>query len=981
MHQSTEQENTEQENPVSLPKRPGAFFARRRVWILIVCAVVLLAGGGVAWKLLSPAQPADGPVDPIQPAAEPVVDAPEAVLGVRLDVEEDLGTQEGWQDRADAAVKAAYEAGFNCLIVPLYTQSGAICSGTQYAMANGTDYLKYLVSAAHSQAMLLYVSADPLLAPDGDQYDLCRDEDIRRIGDELADICSRYGTDGVLLTPSAPKDGNPSYTSYTAMGGSMGYESYARLMLELYVGKVAREIRTAGGGVCVGAVSPFEQREEALLWAKDGAVDFVTVACDATPYDAETFGAEASAWLEDFRDEIPLYMQMPVSGVRAGTITAADVQSCCEYLIQADNGGLLFDSFSVVTSQEKGMTALRQYISGLADENYGIRKLSVHSPSSHSFETYSDTVSFIGASDPNYPLTVNGEEVERTATGYFSLDIPLAVGKNTITLVHKDVTEVYTVTYNKVLIKSIYPSGESYYPGEASVTVSVVAYAGCTIKARLGSEVVTMSGGEAVGPDDAEAFVNYAATFTMPKADVVPVEVGDLIITAARGGESETKSGGKIFVRAAEGSANPNDTPPSTAYESGYGIQVGVGDRYVAEVTTAQTETLDIITPTDERSRPTNAYLPQGTVDYCNDTDIIFHNPESGNTNSFRNLDYGKRVYSDKNIKIFKATLPETNTVTAVKTQTDARYTTVTFDVAWKAPFQVTLAPQSYANPYPSSGRPDYSVTETTYTYVEIEFCYTVSGQGKVDLGDNNPVFRSAEWVRCESGNYGLRLWLKTPGKFYGWTAEYNKDNQLIFTFLNPYQVTEANNAYGYSLEGAVIVIDAGHGGSDCGAIGSSKQYTEAVLNLILARKIQRELENLGATVVMTRGDDSRVSLESRANLTTQIKPDLFVSVHRNASTNTAARGYENFYFYPYSKALGDAVGKRTAPNFTVDRGVTFYPFYVCRVSCCPSILTENGFVTNQNDLEMIKSDSHNNAVAAATVAGIVDYLASLKQE
>ncbi len=966
------------ENLTEKPEKPSA---SRRWLIIIISCVVLLAGlvGGGIW-LFRPEDdlPADVEVKPIVEAKEPDVDAPDAVMAVTLDVEKDIGLSEGWQGRIDAAVKAAYEAGFNCIIMPIYAEKGAIYKSSHYSMADANDYLEYAVKATHERAMLLYIGADPLLSAKSGQNDLTDQAALRVTANELAQVCSRYSADGVLLTPATLKEGNPSYASYTADGGSMGYSEYARQMLGIYIGKVAREIRISGGGVCVGTVADFNSREEALDWAKEGAVDFVNVACEPTEFNEAAFSQTATEWLTSFEGIAPLYMQMPISAVSSGA-AASDLQARCEWLIKAKNGGIVFDSFHIVTSQDGGVSKLREYISTLADENYGIRKLAVHSPSARSFETYSNKVSFIGASDPNHPLTVNGQQVERSETGYFSLDINLKVGKNTVTIVHKDVTEVYTVTYNKVLIKSIFPAGENFYSGGASVTVSAIAHAGCTVKARLGTEIVEMVSTGPASNDEAEMFVVYTATFTMPKADVVPVEVGELIVTATKGGEAETKSGGKIIVRAATTPVNPNDTPASSAYESGYGIKVGEGDRYVAEVAVYQTETLDIITPTDERSRPTNAYLPQGTVDYCNDTDIVFNNPESGHSNSFRNLDYGKRVYSDKNIKLFKAILPETNTVTAVKTAIEGRHTAITLDVAWKAPFNVTLAPQSYTDPYPKSGRPDYSVTETTYTYVEIEFCYTVSGQGKVSFSDDHPLFKSAEWVKCESGNYGLRLWLKREGQFYGWTAEYNKDNQLVFSFLNPFQVTESNNAYGYSLEGAVILIDAGHGGSDCGAVGSSKQYTEAVLNLILARKIQRELEDLGATVIMTRSDDSLTSLDSRATLTAKTKPDLFISVHRNASVNTSARGYENFYFYPFSKSLGDAVAKHVGGSFTQNRGVTFYPFYVCRVSSCPSILTENGFVTNRNDLEMIKADSHNNAVAKGTVAGIVEYLASIK--
>ena len=75
-----------------------------------------------------------------------------------------------------------------------------------------------------------------------------------------------------------------------------------------------------------------------------------------------------------------------------------------------------------------------------------------------------------------------------------------------------------------------------------------------------------------------------------------------------------------------------------------------------------------------------------------------------------------------------------------------------------------------------------------------------------------------------------------------------------------------------------------------------------------------------------------------------------------------------------------DSVYNRVKGDFTTDRGVQFYPFYVTRVSCCPSILTENGFVSNADDLQMIKEDSHNEALARHTVEGIIDYFLSIKQ-
>ncbi len=954
-----------------------AFASRHRLLAVLAVVMVVVSVVTCTFLLIYFNKNSSVPLtaDPVEKVEEPDADAPRSILAVTLKVED--FSSDDWQTQVESKITKAYDSGFNCIVVQSLSSGKAIYKSSIFESLDGNDYLRYIIDTAHKKAMLVFVKADPLAMPDSsNQYNICSDSSVTESSNEISYLCLSYGADGVILAPSELDKNNPTYSDYTANGGSMGYEEFAGLMLGKFVGRVAKEVRISGGGVCVGASVPLNDFENSKTWAEDGALDFVEVVSDFTAL--EDFKAYADSWIDSAEDGVEVYFNMPSSKVDTENTVSMLCQQC-DYLVERANTGFIFDSFNVVDKADTDFAELTALLASITDEEYGIRTLTVQSPSSHDFSTYSDTVSFIGSSDPNYPLTLNGKDVERTATGYFTLTLKLEAGKNTFVFAHKETSETYTVTYNKVLIKSIYPSEEVYYDGGVSVTVGVIAYNGCTVKARLGNQVVDMVGGAAATNDVSESFVSFTAEFTMPEADVVPIEVGELIITAVRNGESETKAGGKIIVRAKDTTSSVTSGTASSVYESGYGIQVGVGDRYVAEVATYQTETLDIITPTDERSRPTNAYLPQGTVDYCSDTDIVFNNPESGNTNSFRNLDYGKRVYSDENIKIFKATLPETNTVTAVDTVNNGRHTVITFDVAWKAPFNVTLAPQSYADPYPKSGRPDYSVTSTTYQYIDLEFCYTVSGQGKVELGDN-PVFSKAEWIKCESGNYALRLWLKQEGMFYGWIAQYNEDNQLEFYFLNPYQATESVNSYGYSLEGAVIVVDAGHGGGDVGAVGSSSQYTEAVLNLMLAKKIQRELENLGATVIMTRTDNTTVSLDERTKQTDEVMPDLFISVHRNASTSTSARGYENYYFSPFSKALADSVYERVKGDFTVDRGVQFYPFYVTRVSCCPSILTENGFVTNSEDLEMIKADSHNEALAKHTVEGIVDYFASIKQ-
>ncbi len=954
---------------------------KKVITVIGVIAAVLITAGAVLAAALLHDNASKSPVIPstAEPITEyePITSAPNAVHAVRVEAAADFATGDGYEQSIDSLLSQLLEDGNNCIITPAFNKAGALYESGRYKSADGTDYLKAISASASARSLMVYLSLDVTRSADG-VYDITSDEALQAVSSEISMLCSVYNLSGIVIELPDMANIKPPYSSYAANGGGMGYDEYCVKAYTQFVRKVCGAVRKSGSGVCIGARIPSSKLALADELAKNGAINFAIVS--ELGFDMAQNGGFDSAvneWLTRFKDDKPLYFELDCAAVGADGITENSLIGQAERLIKLGNNGFVKSSARLSVE----LTDLNICLNASKDESFGINQLSITSPSSASFVTYTDSVSFIGAFDPLYPLAVNGKEIESTKTGYFSFDARLSIGVNTFTFEHKGSKKVYKVEYRDIIIKSIFPATEQWVTGSASVTVSAVAKNGSEVYARLGDQTLQMTYAGGASNDPADIFANYIATFKMPEAQDVPTDVGSLVVTASLNGASETKAGGRIQVRALSSSGGGvTSLPPNAAYESGYGIAVGQGNRYVAEVCVYEAETLDVITPTDERSRPTNANLPMGTVDYCSDTDELYYNSESGKTNAFRTLAFGKRVYSDESIKIFKAILPETNAITAVDCSNDGRHTFITFDTAWKAPFNLTLSPQEYKAPYRKNGRPDYSVSQTTYEYVDIEFCYTVSGQGAIDLA-NDPVFSKAEWVKGSRGYYVLRLWLREKGEFYGWTAKYNENNQLVFSFLNPVQITEASNKYGYSLKGVKVVVDAGHGGKySPGAVGSSSQYTEAVLNLILARKLQRELENLGATVIMTRTSDTTLSLEDRNRITVSEQPDLFISIHRNSSASSSVKGYEDFYYYPYSKALSDAVYKQSVKEFSSGRGSQFYPFYVARVTCCPSILTENGFMSNSSDLETIKTDEHNEKLAVAITQGIVNYLASIKR-
>ena len=106
------------------------------------------------------------------------------------------------------------------------------------------------------------------------------------------------------------------------------------------------------------------------------------------------------------------------------------------------------------------------------------------------------------------------------------------------------------------------------------------------------------------------------------------------------------------------------------------------------------------------------------------------------------------------------------------------------------------------------------------------------------------------------------------------------------------------------NLLGKVIILDAGHGGKDEGA--SSGPIKESKLNLILTKKLEKELTSRGATVYLTRKDNNDLStttinrkrndLYNRAKYINDISPNMYISIHLNASPSSSWRGLQVFY-------------------------------------------------------------------------------------
>lgn len=602
-------------------------------------------------------------------------------------------------------------------------------------------------------------------------------------------------------------------------------------------------------------------------------------------------------------------------------------------------------------------------------------KLSVTAPGSADITVNAPTFTVKGSADPAEAVLLNGKEIKTDESGFFSETVTLVEGENTITLSHKGEEQKFTVRYKKLVIKSVSPSSTKKVESEDTLTVSCTALKDSTVTATFNGKTITLYADDS--DEDTGEYISFVGSFKMPLNTGNAKSYGKITFKAVSSQGTETKKSGDITVKQYDTDSfdGGNGYPKESLY-------LNVGKTHIAEVIADQAETYSASDATD-RSRPTNNYLPKGTVDFCSPYVKEF-TASSGKTVKLVNLRYGNRLNllserQNVDIKIYEGTLPDTNKLNVASYEDIGRHTLLTLDVDWKAPFRLEIGPQKYKST--AENNRDYTYTTATYNRVDITFCY---GEELTNLPDlsGDPLFSSCEVIKNEH-DITLRLHLREKGVFYGWSAEYNDAGQLCFKFLKPAELKQADNEYGYSLEGVKIVIDAGHGGRDNGAGGFKKEYPEDVLNLTLAKELEAQLKALGATVIMTRTDDSYVEVIDRFKTVWNSSPDLVISIHRNSSSSSTPNSFTSYHFNAYTKSIAEHLLETSLASGVYKKSawstVRWHYFFLSRVSDCPSVLTENGYMSNKSDYNNMVDPAQNKKSAAALTKGIMNYFISIQ--
>lgn len=171
----------------------------------------------------------------------------------------------------------------------------------------------------------------------------------------------------------------------------------------------------------------------------------------------------------------------------------------------------------------------------------------------------------------------------------------------------------------------------------------------------------------------------------------------------------------------------------------------------------------------------------------------------------------------------------------------------------------------------------------------------------------------------------------------------------------------------------ATVVVDAGHGGHDSGAVRRGSPV-EKTIALDVARRLDKKLRESQLRTVMTRSNDVFIPLDNRVAIENAQRNAIFVSIHFNDSRRRAVHGFETYYHSAAAYGLAKSIQDKllTLPH-SVNRGVRTANFRVLRKATYPAVLVECGFLSNRADGWSARNADYRDQLADKIAEAIVE--------
>lgn len=208
-----------------------------------------------------------------------------------------------------------------------------------------------------------------------------------------------------------------------------------------------------------------------------------------------------------------------------------------------------------------------------------------------------------------------------------------------------------------------------------------------------------------------------------------------------------------------------------------------------------------------------------------------------------------------------------------------------------------------------------------------------------------------------------------------GWVASWLTSTQIAGSSQTPQAQVARKTSTNGSLHGFNIVLDPGHGGNDPGATGFN-YVQEKDLTLAMSNAIAGKLRAAGANVIMTRTNDTYVSLAERIQISHSYDTDAFLSIHYNAYPISTVNGFStHFYTSGRDRQLAQTIQSELAKNVGIhSRGLMQDDYFVLRENRHLAVLLELGFMTNMGDFGQIQSANYEQQVATGITNALIKH-------
>lgn len=913
------------------------------------------------------------------------------------------------QAELTAALAKGVEWGFNTVIISAFDPEGKpLFNSPLRGMApEGANRIAEAAEAVKEAGLNLYIL-----------YPLPKTGTDEQMIGELSALLTDYPVDGVIFTDYLPSEealtaakaeGDSGMTALRGARHSL-FSAVRELLLKEFpsVGMglaanafFASQAEVPGEGIPLTLTESDHSRGFDLLGtAKSGLLDFVFVSgLPSTENKATPFETVAKSWaaLSEHTAVCFTYQQNRI-GNDDGFMSPDQLvrQHLTAKELKGFRGCGVDSYLGMLQNYDSSADALVKTLASKTEDKYILSILRMSNPPKATFTTEESSLTFRGASDPNFPVYLNGERLQTDANGYISVRLELKYGLNTIAFKHKTKTVTYKITRTQTLIKEVYPSTSLTIDGGTIFNVSALGYKDAVITATVGGKTITLKMKEEQDTDEESSFRIFEGEFTAPAATSEEQKLGTVSYSATYADFKETKKGASVTIN------------PKATYTSENAVIVTAEEAVVYSLyytdkngTQKPASVGEDGTQTYYMKRPQNFYLPKGTIAFISGNatkinGVSFYPIRSGGWLNAADFDWATSEEEERT-----ASRLSDATFTA-----DGIYEYLRLKTEWAIPIAAELSPLTFTTAHIN----DYDVTSYKPTKLTLTFHYAqADAQTLIPALSASGLFTKIEVAQKEDPMaVTLTLTLKNAGGFYG-VRYYFEDGQIVFRFTRPLSVSKTENSFGYSLAGSVIVIDPGHSPCFCktcqdymgttgmgypvsskhnsqkdpGALGSNDYFHEAQLNMRLAVMIKKRLEGIGATVKFLDVTNNPTAAKDRMPLIEAANGQIAISVHHN-SGSYSAKGVSDFYYTPYSMTLCQSILDKVNAVYKDIYGSTFKPrnsgktafgrYMVTTSQELPSLIMEYGFVSNPTEYSHLVKDEVAEAFADATVKGIIEY-------